>query len=559
MGRLAGLAAVACAPLLLGANTDQGVSYVLTPAVKNGRLSHVAVELRFRGDQDGETELVMPDKGGEDRPWPGASALSVRGGKLQPQAGAYRVLRHRPGAALTVRYRIEAEQREDPGPNAELYAPVIRPNWFHLIGEAGFAYPRGRNEAPARFRWGAQPRGWTLASDMDHFSSSRAGRVADVVGSVSLGAPDLRVARREVDGQPLRIAMRGQWRFTPEHFDTETTKVVRAVNAFWGGRGRPYLITLIPFGKGDANGVRSEGAGRDDAFAFGATTNLEYEDRRRTLAHEYLHTWIPSELGNWREGDDEGLDKWFGEGFADFYAARILLRAGLWSPEDFIRELNDLLGRYAGSPGRSLTNAQVAAAYFKDGDIRDLAYMRGELFAMLLDHRLRERGLGLDWVMRAQHKRALAEPRGSGTPAGVLFPRVLREYGGAMGTDLLTRHIENGEPILLPAEMFGRCARVETRPLYSMGFSISGGKVKDLNPSSPAYAAGLREGDPVRREPGDSWRPEISFRIGDGVEPRRAAFVRAPVPGSAVQRVVLTADRSSESHAACTRRLSGTA
>src|SRR5438132_10710606 len=57
----------------------------------------IAVEMRLRGEADGETRLQVPSGLTSD--------LAVSGGKAQAVDATHRAVRHRPGAKLMVRYR----------------------------------------------------------------------------------------------------------------------------------------------------------------------------------------------------------------------------------------------------------------------------------------------------------------------------------------------------------------------------------------------------------------------------------------------------------------------
>jgi predicted metalloprotease with PDZ domain len=447
---------------------EQVVKYRLTPEFNRAALRQIGVELIFTGDADGSTKLMLPDRGGGDD-WPRPANFNVAGAQPTGVSGSRElVLKHEPRALIRVRYSIVPDGAGEPGADHPLYKPIIRPNWFHLIGEATFAFPSDGSRLPAQVSWGALPAGWKSVSDLDPETQRGGLKVAEVIASVTLGGNDLEVAQFRLQGGTLRIASRGAFDFRHAEFQQEALGIVQAVNAFWGENGRPYLITLIPFTR-SGNGVRSEGAGRDDAFAFGATTDLRLEDRRHTLAHEYLHSWIPYELGDWRpQAADEPLDKWFGEGFADFYASRMLLRSRIWSLEEFAREWNGVLTAYAGSPAIRTGNAELARRYYEDGAHQEMAYRRGALFAALLDRELRARGhVTLDDLMRVQHVRALPQLHSeSRTPAAPLLLTLLEERA-PWAMPLLRRHIEGGVPIMLPPETFGKCLTIATETTKS--------------------------------------------------------------------------------------------
>src|SRR5690606_10397926 len=122
------------------------IDYTLTPIIEDGALSAVQIDLRFRGEADGESDLRLPDSwGGQDELWRGIQGLEIISGASAIRTGEatnMRILTHRPNARIHVRYRVI--QDWDGVPRAEIgnvYRPTIQPTYFHLIGNAFMATP----------------------------------------------------------------------------------------------------------------------------------------------------------------------------------------------------------------------------------------------------------------------------------------------------------------------------------------------------------------------------------------------------------------------------------
>lgn len=566
-------AAAAIAGLLCTAAADPSIDYRVTPVMRGGALQHLAVEMRLQGDADGETRLELSDWGREPNPWSKVASFEAPGTKVVQDGPFHRVLRHRPGQQLVVRYQVTSAHATDPVAETlenAIYRPVIRPGWFAVFGDAVFATPDGREDIRTRFRWGAAPLGWRLISDLDHQAPRTLRETTD---SFLLGGPDLRVIERQAAGGPVRVVFRGRFAFDDAAFAERIARIAEVQRSFWGDRGEAFLVPMlaVPGFKDDPTGSSSNGTGRGDAFVMWGTPNLDLDVLTRILAHEQLHTWIARKLGDQSEVA-ETAGKWLNEGFADFYAARTLLAGGLWNPEQFATSYNELLTRYAASPARALPNKEVAERYWSDPAVKQTGgYDRGMLLAALLDHELRRRSggrLDLDDVMLAQKRRASTDPRAGRTVFAVdLFPLVWREVAGYPADDLLARYIERGEPILLPADLFGDCARVETvvRPDFHRGFDIEAtqkneGVVTGVRADGPAHAAGMRDGMKlVRRELSTVSDPavEIGYRVTDNGTERLIRYLPAGRERLEVQQVVLTRDMSAERRAACARSMSG--
>lgn len=558
---------VICADALSAQSADS-VRYSVAPVMEDGALTGLVVELRFAGDADGDTRLELPGEwAGADSLWRHLGDVRVEGASAVHEAGpdARRIL-HPAGAPLVVRYRVSSAYTEEPAFAYEKARPIILPGWFFFHGEGVFAVPDGRAEAPASFAWRGVPAGWTVASDLDHAQGGQPATVQDISESVAIGAPDLTVVRREVGDAPLRIAFRGGWQFQPDAFVHAVAAIVDAENRFWGDPGRPFLVPLAPLG-GTGGGYSYHGTGRSDAFSIAATSNFSVAQAVHLLAHEYMHTWNSAALGSLPQ-TDEALGYWFSEGWTDFYASRVLLGAGLWTAEDYAAELNRVLMRYATSPARTAPNAQVLDRYWSDGDFRQMPYDRGHLLALLLDGRIRRETAGradMDDVLQAQRAAARENAR-QGTPidAPRLFAATARQRFGVDVRAEVARHVDGGEAILLPADLYGACGTLEmvTRPAFHRGFDLAAteaasGVLAGVDSTSPAYAAGLRDGMRlVRREGGTSGDPTVEYvyRVDDGGTERVIRYLPAGRGTITFQRLVLSPAASS---APCIAAMSG--
>src|SRR6185437_11015385 len=246
--------------------------------------------------------------------------------------------------------------------------------------------------------------------DLEHGTMGRAMTAADIAESTILGGADVAVYRRPIPGGTLRFAVRGKWPFSGDHLADVLGRTAAAQRLFWGSDVKgPFLVTLFSIeGTGSSGGT-----GRTDAFALYGTTDTPESRIRRTIAHEHMHSWIPTRIGRLPDGETEALEYWLSEGFTDFYAERTLLKAGIWSLEDFVSDLNDMLLAYDTSPARNAPNARIAKEFWTNAAIEQLPYQRGMLFAYLLDYRIRQASRGernLDSVMFAMRDAFVAAP-----------------------------------------------------------------------------------------------------------------------------------------------------
>ena len=419
----------------------------MTPISAGGALEAVWCALPRRGHR--RNRLRVPSAwGGQTGLYRAISGLEiVSGGVLGDGDGpAQRIVTHRPGARVHVRYRIVQDYEGPPTAGVtNSYRPVVQPGYFHLIGEAAFVTPEdAAHETPVRVRARRLPRGWAFASDLEHEGLT----LAQLWSSIIVGG-DFRVVRRADPN--IRVAVRGAgWSFNEASFAAEIDAIIGAQRAFWGDASSPFLVTLIQL-EAPENWVSTGGTGLGDAFAFFATPNAENRQITVFLAHEAMHTWIAPQLGG-LPSEDQPLHYWISEGFTDFYAPRMLLRAGIWTPRDFADELNGALRAYAQSPVRTAPNARIGADFWSDADVQRLPYQRGRLMALIWDGRLRAEGRSLDALMHAARASASAGARNMNE----IFPNVAQDAGLDIAADV-ARFIDAGEPILLPEDLLAPC------------------------------------------------------------------------------------------------------
>jgi len=555
---------------------DPVVHYVARPVLVDGKLDSLAVEIRFAGDHDGETRLDLPSRwAGETEYWKHLRDLQVENAQVREEGPEARILTHAPDATVTVRYRIVTAYETDPAvgaTNGNPYRPIIRPGWFSAIGHGLFASPGDDASREADFSWGDLPQGWHVASDLDHSAMGAHLRVGDIQQSVMVGSPALKIHTREVKGADVRLAVLGDWTaFREAEFADLIARILTAQRDYWKADGETFFVALTPMIPQEGS-YSVGGTGLDDAFSIYAGTDTPLDPMRYLLAHEHMHTWSPRRLGNMGSGQQEAADYWFSEGFTDFLTHRTLLRAGIWSLDDFVGHLNSELTAYWASPSRSLPNAAIVEKFWTSADVQKLPYRRGMLLALKWDHDLRRatRGrLDLDDVLARQVVRADALRQAGGNPmAPVLFAEMYRAAGGPdlAGDHALT--VQGGQPVLLPEGLFGACARVETvvRPRFHRGWDAqattdNGNVMTGLRDDSPAYAAGLRNGmQIVKREFGEVGNATVEYGLriknDDGSE---TVYRFMPVaPGQdTFQQIVLKPGMAATEKAACARSMSG--
>jgi hypothetical protein len=456
----------------------------------------VSVAMTFTGDADGETEIDLPARwAGSAELWRALGRPEVRGSTLADGGTPERWrLRHLPNARITLRYTV-ADGR--PGvPDAathEKARPAIERDWLAIHAQGAIAVPHGRDAAPARFAFGPVAPGWQLVSDLTRPGPLTAGQVAE---GMIVGGTALRVATRRVGTGTLKVAIVGAWPFADAALEMSVAQLMRTENAMLAAPDIDFLVTLTPLAGSASGAISHGGTGTTGGFAMEATDNVPLDELTRTLAHEYAHRWFGRGFG---PVDDGAGPYWFTEGVNDWFAARAMVRALLWSNADWARQLNMVLRRYGASTARALSDADLSAQFWTNPDAMQVQYDRGFLAALLLD-----RQVPLLPVLR----RMAREPATASED---------RRFTALAGTeDVATARAATARP--LAADVLAPCGSLltVTRPAYDRGFDADDARTVTAVRTRAARDAGIR--------PGMRYVRRIAFEHLDSTVPWVAEF-----------------------------------
>lgn len=523
------------------------------------------VELAYRAGTDGICRLRVPSR------WAGQTDLmkAVRNleldgadGPLQDSANkpAERTFACRPGAPIRVRYELH-QDFEGPVDTQRRHRLLIQPEFFHFNGTAAWILPDFEHTEPELaidLHWKNLPAGWRLANSFgtDAPRQKIATRSSAFLSGSYVGG-DFRIQARGEHGKGVTVAIRGAWQFSDEQYADAVQATIAMERAFWRAPVAPFLVTLIPLaGKGSSGGT-----GFADAFQTYGTADTEFRGLEGLLAHEYFHNWNPVRLGGLQE--PEQLRYWISEGFTDFYAVLLRLRAGHITLDDYVASVNKLLRDAWLSPVRDADNARVLRDFWHGSEVKRLPYQRGNLLALEWNAQIREASGGrrsFDDVMYALESRAarMHEPL-----TAERFDAVLTQYTGRSALEAIARHIDRGEPVVPRAAWLGQGVVLEqvTFPVFELGVdrgAILENRIAGVVPDSAAYRAGLRDGQKVLRRMGFNLsQPEqtIEFTVADGAERKTIRYQPKAEKGNVVPQFRLPAGLSAEGKAAIMRWL----
>lgn len=268
-----------------------------------------------------------------------------------------------------------------------------------------------------------------------------------------------------------------------------------AIAAFFDDRDPPPFRVMMrpnPYQGGGGSALMSS-----YMLSFPATQK-DAGALRETIAHETLHNWVGTMPG------PPGSTSWFSEGMTVHYTRQLLLRAGLFSPAEFLHSVNATTTSYYTNELNDLPNARIAERFWEDTRVRALPYTRGSLYFADLDAKIRARSGGTRSLDRLLTEYTALRRAGEAADTQAWRDLVVAELGPGGAADL--EAMLAGELVVPPEHAFGPCFDREAVTLrrFDLGFDRSvlvtePRIVAGLDEGSAAARAGLSNGDEIVR------------------------------------------------------------
>lgn len=495
--------------------SNRHVTYTFAPDLTADALE-LHVSLDFIEGQTGSETVKVPTQ------WAGETLRSINdlevaspGGAMDGSPGsAERVVRAKPGTPVRLTYTL-AKDWAGAFRHPLQFHPVLTARYFEFTGSNALVrLKEGDQEAETvNFDWTQLPPTWSLATSFGSGTtpSSRCQTHAGPWSSVDDGlyaAGDFRLHPFTILGQPAVLAVRGNWTFTDEQAAKQIQTIVGMVRSFWHDDHFPYfLVTLAPY---DQEHGSSDGSQFTNAFWMFVSNKDSIDGLLAQLAHESFHAWDPAKMGMMPSGYDEHDIKWFSEGGTEYYAYLLTFKAGFQTPQDYVLSLNKLLRRFPDSTDE---------------------YVRGRIISLWLDATIREESgqrHSLDDVM-------FDMVRGADRP--FTFERLtttIDRYLSPTARIALHQAVLNQGQLQAPKRipLLGTCAvpALAMLPTFDLGFdydaSRAGKTVTGVQEGSPAYAAGLRNGQKLLGYSVTKWDPDHldTFRVSSTQGEQRISF-----------------------------------
>jgi len=410
------------------AQPPPGVDCAYTFRLVDAERPEILVTVACPGDGSGATTFAFSERFGNVEPVVGGvrdvRVLRPRGApppvaKIEDRAWT---ARHRPGEPVAAVYALTVDRSAVGAAVVGDQRPLADDGFFHAVGGVVCAYP-AHLAGPGRFRFAVRWRGfaeagWRTWSSFGDGPDVRTETSLDEMRRGLFVAGKMRVVERPSGDGDVVVLLRGDGLPMPDGEIADfAARIRREACAFFEDRdaGR-FLLALVEAGTSEPLRHRLAGMALTEGLSLVYSRPQDHlEEFRRSLrhviVHELIHVWNGGTLAAENGAEDELL--WFTEGFTDFYARRLLVRAGYVRPRRAVDEINRTVQDYAANRWSRRRLADAAERQFVDADAQRLPYLRGELAARLADYEIRRASDGrrsLDDLMRGLLRRFRESP-----------------------------------------------------------------------------------------------------------------------------------------------------
>ena len=366
----------------------------------------------------------------------------------------------------------------------------------------------------------------------------------DILYDSPVEVSDFKTIAFEVKGVPHRIVIDGAGNYDAEKMRADVKKIVETEVALMGGEIPYHDYTFIlhlrsntggglehlnstalgyprfgfgPDPKEGREGVNSAGPGAPPLRTYRGFLSL--------VAHEFFHLWNvkrirPDALGPF-DYTKENYTKllWVAEGFTDYYARLTLVRAGLISEQDFLKENAKGFQGLQTTPGRLVMSAEEASfdtwiKYYRqdENSINSQIdyYDKGAILGLLLDLEIRKQSKGaksLDDVMRYLYTEFFKQDRNY-SPSD--FQKACELMAGASLEPFFAKFVHGREELDYDSALAAAGLRLDLtkakddspaveKAFFGADLAEEGDRlvVKKVYAGAPAYEQGLNGGDQI--------------------------------------------------------------
>lgn len=217
----------------------------------------------------------------------------------------------------------------------------------------------------------------------------------------------------------------------------------------------------------------------------------------QTISHELFHAWLGGKIKFAAPPHDL---IWFSEGFTDYYAQKLARQADLISDKEFYDIFNEQIAAYIQLAIKDAKMDEILSPLANDGLYYSVNLLRGYFIAARFDQIRDEKGQP---VMPFVFKDIMNSYQNQSSKnlfiSKKIIDSIFRKYFSEEECKLLDDIVIGGKIIdFSPEYTLGKKAKLKKMNMPEQGFDMRGliskKEISGINPESPAYQAGLRNG-----------------------------------------------------------------
>ncbi len=410
----------------------------------------------------------------------------------------------------------------------DYFLPVVNNDFFHFYSDMSLILPSSENNNNELFEvsvtWLNFSEEWEIANDfgiLKRKSGENKQKLKDItigdLGQVLFFGGNYRKATFEVQGINFHTFIYGKYNFSDSEVITLLNKVATSNMDLWKTftHNNDYVISLTQ--KGNDCG-KIGGRNMYNSFAIYMSGKFSEEQLplvfNKAFTHEFTHTWIGTNFIS--NNEDWEKMRWFVEGFCEYYATLINVKAGILPSSKFKVLINQNYLKYRTSPYVNSSLDYCAENYLYSNSLEKIAYTKGASFAFYLDGYIRKKSNlkynGTDLMVALLN----SQKQINGKLDIASLSKITQDSIEIDIFDLLEKFINNGEVFSLESPLVDTYY-TETYPSLDYGFdfikSANQEIICDVKKDSNAYINGLRNGQKLLSIKGMSSNPSEPIQL----------------------------------------------
>jgi predicted metalloprotease with PDZ domain len=407
------------------------------------------------------------------------------------------LLSHSPNQDIALEYSVNTKIDDSEMGVAHSYMCA---RFFHCVGEILFAVPDAKFLA-VHLSWDKFPENWVHINSCGN-KNSFVCSPQNLINGLFL-AGDFRIFKKKIENRDVIFAIQGLWPFSDGELYSLVYPTLKEEHKFWAkNQFEPstQCPVLLAFRSDHCSNYQFlSGRALPNALTvFCSGTKCPVVALKKAFAHEYFHLWNAWTFKIQSAGQSVF---WFTEGFTDYYADKINLLSGQYTPQEYLQEQNEAIEAYLLSPYRSLPNEVLTEKFHSDRLVQIQSYQRGRLLAQQWDGKIRKYSKGmlsLDDAMRELERHTNKQ----GIPEVDLniFIDIAEKFLPEEARKNVQSYLNEGNEILVQIEDFPFPCHVRwiSKKSICLGFDLATSqkhrKIIGVVPQSAAFQAGLLDG-----------------------------------------------------------------